>query len=278
MKYLNNKNKQGFTMIELVIGIGIIAALSLIVTINFNSYTQKADDSKNLSNVKTVHSAAETVIQTNPNIYIKDLAYLSESSNPKKSEITKQIASYANVSPTKIKIVNDVMTAHKNMEGVFYISPDSSNTQILVRFNSVKSNYLYNGTRAETEYVKELKENLFDTSKMEKGYLTGSDTLGNYGLNEATSEYIEINPLFRVRIKLRVPKNTPSHKWFSYIVYDSNKVPLAPRNNNHLTGTTNEKVNYVRDVIVPSNAKYIRVSARYLINKKTKLTVIQVPK
>ena len=53
------KNKSGFTIVELLIVIVVIAILAAIIIVAFNGVTQKANDSKRLSDIDTIVKALE---------------------------------------------------------------------------------------------------------------------------------------------------------------------------------------------------------------------------
>ena len=61
---MKNSKKKGFTLIELVVVIAIMAILALIMVPNLTAYINKAEVSKIQANLKNVHTAAELVYQT----------------------------------------------------------------------------------------------------------------------------------------------------------------------------------------------------------------------
>ena len=66
MTNLKNSKKKGFTLIELVVVIAIMAILALIMVPNLTAYINKAEVSKIQANLKNVHTAAELVEQAEP--------------------------------------------------------------------------------------------------------------------------------------------------------------------------------------------------------------------
>ena len=66
MTNLKNNKKKGFTLIELVVVIAIMAILALIMVPNLTAYINKAEVSKIQANLKNVHTAAEIVEQAEP--------------------------------------------------------------------------------------------------------------------------------------------------------------------------------------------------------------------
>lgn len=73
--------RKGFTLIELVAVIALMAILALILVPNITAYTNKADDSKILANMKTVHTASELVNQTEQKLDKDKIAKLSNNAN-----------------------------------------------------------------------------------------------------------------------------------------------------------------------------------------------------
>lgn len=61
IKNLKNK-KKGFTLIELIIVIAIIAILAAVAIPKFGDVKKKANESADLANAKTIHSAASIAI------------------------------------------------------------------------------------------------------------------------------------------------------------------------------------------------------------------------
>lgn len=72
-----SRKKKGFTLIELVVVIAIMAILALIMVPNLTSYLNKADDSRIAANSKTIHTAAELVKQTSGSLDQIQIAKLS---------------------------------------------------------------------------------------------------------------------------------------------------------------------------------------------------------
>ena len=64
----SDKSKEGFTLVEIVVIIGVMSILALMMVPNITAYVGKADDAKIQTNIKTFHTAAEMVDKT-------DIAY-----------------------------------------------------------------------------------------------------------------------------------------------------------------------------------------------------------
>lgn len=73
--------KKGFTLIELVVVIALMALLALIIVPNLTAYQAKADDSKILANMKGVHTAAELVKQKDRKLDEEKIQKLSNNDN-----------------------------------------------------------------------------------------------------------------------------------------------------------------------------------------------------
>ena len=61
MKLIKNNKEKGFTLIELVVVIAILAILALILIPAISGYVNKASDSKDLANARSVYTAAMVV-------------------------------------------------------------------------------------------------------------------------------------------------------------------------------------------------------------------------
>jgi prepilin-type N-terminal cleavage/methylation domain-containing protein len=57
-----NKKKFGFTLVELLISISIIAILSIVLTISFSNAQKNGRDQRRISDLKAVQNAAEQMI------------------------------------------------------------------------------------------------------------------------------------------------------------------------------------------------------------------------
>ena len=75
---LKGNGKGGFTLIELVVVIAIMAVLALIMVPNLTAYIQKANVAKIQANMKNIHTASEMVLQTEETF---DVTKVSEFSN-----------------------------------------------------------------------------------------------------------------------------------------------------------------------------------------------------
>jgi prepilin-type N-terminal cleavage/methylation domain-containing protein len=144
-KNLKNKlknRKKGFSLIEMVVVIAIMAILALIMVPNLTAYIQKGDDAQIKANIKNVHTAAELTIQADPRISVKDIPFTSRGS-AFKTDIGKEIAKYANVDASKI--VFSALGSEGTVEGVYYISPTAEG-KIQVTMSSDRKTYKFNGT------------------------------------------------------------------------------------------------------------------------------------
>ena len=64
MNVLKDTNRKGFTLIELVVVIAIMAVLSLVMVPNLTAYLAKSQDAKTKANLKSLHTAVLITIQT----------------------------------------------------------------------------------------------------------------------------------------------------------------------------------------------------------------------
>lgn len=75
---LKKGNLKGFTLIELIVTITIIAILSVIAVVNFSEANRKARDTKRMSDLEKIRIALELVRQVGTT-YPTDLNYLTTS-------------------------------------------------------------------------------------------------------------------------------------------------------------------------------------------------------
>mgnify|MGYP003521330606 CR=1 FL=1 len=115
--------KKGFTLIELVVVIAIMAILALIMVPNLTAYIQKADDSKIQANLKNIHTAAEMVSQTSTDGALDA------------GEITK----FANV---------DVELSEP-ADGKYTVAKDEATGIVTVSYKDSKATYTFDGKNPE---------------------------------------------------------------------------------------------------------------------------------
>ena len=90
--------KKGFSLIEMVVVIAIMAILALIMVPNLTAYIQKGDDAQIKANMKNVHTAAEIVIQSEPGISVKDIPFASRTGRyANAAAIGTEIKKFANL-------------------------------------------------------------------------------------------------------------------------------------------------------------------------------------
>lgn len=68
MKQFKKLNQRGFSLVELLVVIAIIAVLSVVAYTSFSGSTDKAADSKNLSNIDAIANAVE-IYKVNEGFY-----------------------------------------------------------------------------------------------------------------------------------------------------------------------------------------------------------------
>ncbi|HEM4246432.1 hypothetical protein HO412_00765 [Streptococcus suis] len=117
------------------------------------------------------------------------------------------------------------------------------------------------------------RQNLYSVSKSSPGYLqaNGSTSLGNQNVanKEYTSDYIEVTNGQKYTFQIWVTVPTRNYLWRAYQFYDANKQLLGGR------PTWNEQKDGYQVaqhlLTVPTNAKYLRVSARLYNDGKIKV-------
>ena len=132
---LKNSKKKGFTLLELVVVIAIMAVLALVLVPNLTAYIQKADDAKVKANMKSVHTAAELAVQSDPTIYVKDI---TDAGNAAK--LKTEIAKYANLEEANVSVVATAGTD----ENVYYITT-SDDKSLTVTFATDRVSYTFDG-------------------------------------------------------------------------------------------------------------------------------------
>lgn len=70
---LRQKKYDGFSLIELVVVIAIIATLSLILVPSFGNYNKKAEVAKDKANARTLYTMASLIKEQNPGIGSSEL-------------------------------------------------------------------------------------------------------------------------------------------------------------------------------------------------------------
>lgn len=137
---IKSNDKKGFSLIELVVVIAIMAILALILVPNLTAFTQRADDSKVQAGLKNVHTAAEMVIQTSPGKDIeKDAA-----------DLAKQIAEFANLDADDVEIVKEAGIGTE----VYYVVPSNIDEPLKVTFITDRATYTFDGKNEPTKDAK----------------------------------------------------------------------------------------------------------------------------
>lgn len=71
--HLKQKKYDGFSLLELVVVIAIIATLSLILVPSFGNYNKKAEVAKDKANARTLYTMASLIKEQNPGISTSEL-------------------------------------------------------------------------------------------------------------------------------------------------------------------------------------------------------------
>ena len=74
---LKANKKKGFTLIELVVVIAIMAVLALIMVPSLTAYVERAETAKIHANLKNIHTAAEMVNQTEEDFTVTEVSRYS---------------------------------------------------------------------------------------------------------------------------------------------------------------------------------------------------------
>ena len=74
---MKESKKAGFTLIELVVVIAIMAVLALIMVPNLTAYLGKAETSKIQANLKNIHTSSEMVYQTEGSLKLDEIKKFS---------------------------------------------------------------------------------------------------------------------------------------------------------------------------------------------------------
>ena len=136
---LKNNKKKGFTLLELVVVIAIMAVLALVLVPNLTAYIQKADDAKVKANMKSVHTAAELAVQSN----VKDIAHEDNA-----EDLAEEIEKYANLEAGDVEVVATVGTD----QDVYYITT-SDQKSLTVTFATDRVTYEFDGKAYDEEPV-----------------------------------------------------------------------------------------------------------------------------
>lgn len=149
IRLLKNKRK-GFTLIEMVIVIALMAILALIGVPNLTAYIQKSETAQIRSNLKNLHTAAELVIQTNPKITPNDIwsiynietriGYVGSA-----QELIDEIVKYSNIDTTKTPVIfGEGYTGY--VEETYSVNPTIlMDGRIAVSFSVNNLTYHYDG-------------------------------------------------------------------------------------------------------------------------------------
>ncbi len=104
--------RKGFTIVELIVVMAILAILTLIAMPIFKNYIEKAEDTKEVANVNTAFEAAFAAVTqeyTNPTSTYKTPGYDTSNNGlskvkPKPPELYYNILEYANITDDNVEV------------------------------------------------------------------------------------------------------------------------------------------------------------------------------
>ena len=145
--------KKGFSLIEMVVVIAIMAILALIMVPNLTAYIQKGDDAQIKANIKNVHTAAELIIQSDPGMSVKDIGTARTGKYASAAAVAAEIEKFANLpdvigastNSTVVLAATAPAGTGLTTERQYTISP-TADGKILVTYSSDRVRYSFNGT------------------------------------------------------------------------------------------------------------------------------------
>ena len=277
-------NREGFTLMELVVVIGVVSILSLLMVPNITAYVQKADDKKIIANMKGVHTAAEMAIQTNTEIGVEDMPFVIKG-NP--DEIRSEIARYANITSDEIKFVSKDQTPDPSDDGTYYIQPDG-NGNIIVSYNSDRMSYTIdsNGVEGNNQEVVVDRDST-DLYTFEGSVLTGFDI--NYINSElngkqpvdlvipsVTDEGVSVKSIgdkaFMRKNLISISLPNSITRIESWALHGNKLKEISLPNKLIFIGTESLESNLFTDIVIPSSVRHIAPEA-FRSNKLTSITL-----
>ena len=121
---MKESKKAGFTLIELVVVIAIMAVLALIMVPNLTAYLGKAETSKIQANLKNIHTSAEMVYQTATDKDITATLNLAEIKTFSNQEVVKVAADKAysvSIVGDKVVVQYGAGASAITFDGVVYV-------------------------------------------------------------------------------------------------------------------------------------------------------------
>lgn len=129
------KYKNGFTVIELVIAIGIMVSLGLILMPNVSSYLKKAQTSKIKANIKSIHNSAETAQYLENELSVDKIIKYSNETNVLISEEAKE-----NIYTVNRNNSTGLLTvSYLNSDGELYTFDGNVNNKLAGKGDSVSN-------------------------------------------------------------------------------------------------------------------------------------------
>jgi type IV pilus assembly protein PilA len=113
------KKKEGFTLVELLIVIAIIAILAAIAIPQFTKYKNKAYDSELAADAKNAYTASVAYLTDFPNATINDQSTLSAGGYARSANVVWETGSMTTTSGS-FTLVSTAAVTTKNTAQVFY--------------------------------------------------------------------------------------------------------------------------------------------------------------
>lgn len=185
--------------------------------------------------------------------------------------------SYAGYSSSALKIYFNPLTAQFGVSIYSAAVPDGCLLFAVIRDNGADTTVMANGAvvidgNENNLYQPDFSpynENLFSELATSPGYIaTNGDISTPSDKNERVSEYIPVVAGKIISIYYNTDLNAGEQAWFVYAFYDANKSLIDTRR-----GGTTELPRIYNNIVVPSNAVYVRVSGRYFSNRSVNISV-----
>lgn len=114
------QKKEGFTLVELLIVIAIIAILAAIAIPQFTKYKQRAYDSELASDAKNAYTSSIAYLSDNPAGTVSTLAKLTGAGYTKSSNIVFSAGGTMTTTSGSFALISTAALDNKNTATIFY--------------------------------------------------------------------------------------------------------------------------------------------------------------